>query len=437
MQMNPEKKAPAALLEDQPAFEQSLTAILEDEPAQSFALLLIGMDRFKEINEMLDTAVRSQILKLVGQRLQSALRAQDRAFHLPGEEFAVLLQPVPLAEDVRILADRLTDLLQKAYLVRGQIIDVSASIGIVLGPNSATDYQTVLKRAGIALRDAKLSGSGAARVFEAAMEDRLVARHALTLDLRKALLLRQLEVHYQPQLEITSQKLSGFEALIRWRHPELGLVSPGEFIPLAEEIGLIGMIGDWVLRTACLEAAHLPADVVVAVNASPLQFKNASFVASIERALSDAALPPERLEIEITEGVLIQNGTAIISMLNDIRSLGVRLAMDDFGTGYSSLGQLAKLPFNTIKIDRSLVGGSAKQRAIVRAIATLGDGLGMSTLAEGIETEEELASVRSDGCLSVQGYLFGKAGPAHELDAVLARLFHQSSSTPALQGTSS
>jgi EAL domain-containing protein (putative c-di-GMP-specific phosphodiesterase class I) len=229
-------------------------------------------------------------------------------------------------------------------------------------------------------------------------------------------------VHYQPQVSLPEGRLIGFEALVRWKHPERGWISPVEFIPLAEQIGMIGMIGEWVLRTACRQAALLPPSVVMAVNASPLQLKNGSLLDAVTRALSKADLPAARLEMEITEGVLLDDSPAVRSTLDKLHAMGVLLAIDDFGTGYSSLGQLAKLPVDRIKIDRSLVGTGAKNRAIIRAIAMLGTGLGMSTLIEGIETEEERENAAADGCTCAQGWLFGKAVPPDQLAAVVERL---------------
>ncbi len=407
-------------------FERSLALLLARETPSSIAVLVISLDHIKTLSETLGHAIADDLLELAGQRLQSALRKSDTLSRLPDNEFAIVLNPVHSAIEARTTADRLMDLLQRAYLVRGRVVNTSANIGIKIATKSGTDSETLLTRAGMALQCAKSFGPGAVRLFETIMEDKIVARHELVLDLHRALLLHEFEVHYQPQVDIGIQHLTGFEALLRWRHPELGWISPAQFIPIAEETGLIEMIGEWVLRTACQEAARLPPGIVVAVNASPIQIRNTSFATSVARALSVACVPANRLEIEITEGVLMQESPSVLATLNELHSMGVRLAMDDFGTGYSSLGQLARLPFDTSKIDRSLtidrpaITENMKQRAIVRAIAMLGKGLGMCTLIEGIETVSQLMNAYSDGCISAQGYLFGKAVSAAKLDEVIA-----------------
>ncbi len=386
-----------------------------------FAVLRIGMDDFRLVNETLGHAIGDEVLELAEKRLQAAVREHEIVVRLPGDEFAVLLHSVESILRAGAAADRLNDLLQRVYLVQGEVVNVTACLGVTLAPEDGTHAEILLQRAGAALQCAKAAGLGMVQFFEPAMEENRKKRHSLSLDLRKALLLHQFEVHYQPQVDVQSQCLTGFEALLRWRHPDLGWISPAEFIPLAEETGLMGMIGDWVLRKACDQAAMLPDNLVMAINASPVQFKNGTFAQSVETALHRAGISGERIEVEITEGLLLKNEAVVVSALNNLHRLDVRLAMDDFGTGYSSLGQLAKLPFDKIKIDRSLVGGTAKERAIVRAIATLGEGIGMATLAEGIETHIQLEHAEADGCSEAQGFLFGKAVPASELQDLVNR----------------
>jgi diguanylate cyclase (GGDEF)-like protein len=402
--------------------ELALVRSIAGSTEQGFAIFLIGLERVRALSDILGYSFGEEVLDLGAQRIASTLREKDTIVRLSNDEFVILLHSGPSVQESGIVAQRLIDLLQRPYTVRGQIANVSASIGVVLGPQSGLHAELLLNRAGIALRCAKAAGSGTFQFFDVVMEERIKARHALTADLRKALLLDQLEVHYQPQISMKTRQVIGLEALLRWRHPTLGMISPADFIPIAEEIGLIKTIGEWVLRTACRQAAMLPNGTVMAVNASPTQLKDATFLDSVEHALASAGLPPSRLEIEITEGFLLEHTSTVLRTLHDLHARGVRLAIDDFGTGYSSFGQLAKLPFDTIKIDRSLVGASVQQRAIVRSIVALGDGLGMSVLAEGLETEEEYNNARSAGCLSGQGYLIGRAAPPNQLKELLARL---------------
>jgi EAL domain-containing protein (putative c-di-GMP-specific phosphodiesterase class I) len=356
---------------------------------------------------MLSQGFVDAVLGMGLQRIQSALRGTDRCIGEAADEVTVFLDQACSAEEVRGIAGRLVDLLQRAFVVDGQIMYLSVRIGVAQDPRQRTIAEVLLNHAGVALHHARLSDPGTISFYDSGMEERMMAQHSLAGALRKALLLRQLEVHYQPQVSLPEGRLIGFEALVRWKHPERGWISPVEFIPLAEQIGMIGMIGEWVLRTACRQAALLPPSVVMAVNASPLQLKNGSLLDAVTRALSKADLPAARLEMEITEGVLLDDSPAVRSTLDKLHAMGVLLAIDDFGTGYSSLGQLAKLPVDRIKIDRSLVGTGAKNRAIIRAIAMLGTGLGMSTLI---------------GCTCAQGWLFGKAVPPDQLAAVVERL---------------
>ena len=386
-----------------------------------FAVLRVGMDDFRLVNETMGHAIGDEVLELAEKRLQAAVREHEIVIRLPGDEFVVLLYAVESVMRAGAAADRLNDLLQRVYLVDGEVVNVTACMGLALAPEDGAHAEQLLQRAGAALQCAKNAGIGLVQFFEPAMEENRKKRHSLSLDLRKALLLQQFEMHYQPQVDMQTQTLTGFEALLRWRHPDLGWISPMEFIPIAEEIGLMGMIGDWVLRTACDQAAELPDHLVIAINASPVQFKSGLFAQAVEAALVRAGIHGSRIEIEITEGLLLKNEATVVAALHDLHRMGVRLAMDDFGTGYSSLGQLAKLPFDKIKIDRSLVGGTAKERAIVRAIATLGEGIGMATVAEGIETPTQLAHAEADGCNAAQGYFFGRPAPARDLPSLLER----------------
>ena len=412
--------------------EHALAQLIADGSEQEFAVFLIGMERSRALSDVLGYSFGEEVVSLGGERIESTLREQDSVVRLSNDEFVILLKSGPSAVESGIVAKRLIDLLQHSYDIRGQVVNVSACIGIVLGPQNGLHAELLLNRAGIALRAAKAAGPGTFQFFEAAMEERINARHALTADLRKALLLDQFEVHYQPQVSMKSGQVIGLEALLRWRHPTLGMIPPAEFIPIAEEIGLIKTIGEWVLRTACRQAALFPTETVVAVNASPIQLNGGSFLDDVDRALAGAGLPANRLEIEITEGILLEHTSTVLRTLHALHARGVRLAIDDFGTGYSSLGQLAKLPFDSIKIDRSLVGASAQQRAIVRSIVALGEGLGMSVLAEGLETEEEYDNARSAGCIAGQGYLFGKAMPSNQVQDLFRQLScsHPASDSP-------
>lgn len=411
------------------AFENAVTEALAQKPEESIAILLLDLDRFKAVNDTLGHAAGDAVLRLAAERLKAAVRKADMVARLGGDEFAVLVSPCPSAEEPTSIANRILDLVQRTYFIEGQLVNVGTSIGIARSPNDGTQCADLLRSADLALYHSKTSGRATFHFFEAHMEQRAQARRTNELELRRALALRQLEVFYQPQVDTTVGRLVGFEALLRWRHPERGLVPPGEFLPIAEEIGVIVPIGDWVLRTACREAMNWPDDVVVAVNASPLQFDTGNFAESVRRALKHTGLPGKRLEIEITEGIMLRNDDTVLKTLQELRSMHVRIAMDDFGTGYASLSQLARFPFDKIKIDRSLAGfegNNPKQRAIVRAITSLGKSLGVCTLAEGVENADQVERLQLDGCASVQGYFFGRPVPTSELNQVISRLYPSS-----------
>jgi predicted signal transduction protein with EAL and GGDEF domain len=352
------------------------------------------------------------------------LRPSDSLARLGGDEFAVFQIAANQPVIATAVANRIIEELAVPFDLDGHQAVIGACIGISIAPNDGCDADDLLKKADMALYRAKEEGRGTYRFFEPEMDARMQRRRALEFDLRRALALRQFEVHYQPLVNLESDQVSGFEALVRWRHPERGMVQPNDFIPLAEETGLIGPIGNWVLNQACSDAMKWPDHIRVSVNLSPVQF-NKTLVLDVISALSKSGLAAKRLELEITETVLIQETETTITMLNQLRDLGVRIVMDDFGTGYSSLGYLRKFPFDKIKIDRSFINDmdeKANSIAIVRAVAGLGATLGIATTAEGVETIEQLRQLRLEGCTEAQGYLISKPRPVGEL----AELFDRS-----------
>ncbi|NGM36654.1 EAL domain-containing protein [Methylobacterium sp. DB0501] len=391
--------------------------------AEGCAVLLVDLDRFKPVNDTLGHPVGDALLQKVADRLRAMVRAGDAVARIGGDEFVVLQAGVSGPDEAQALARRVVDLVGRTYMIEGQLLSIGASVGVALAPADGQDADRLLKNADLALYRAKLDGRNTFRFFEPAMDARMQARRRLELDMRQALARREFQLHYQPQLNLADERLVGCEALIRWRHPERGLVSPLDFIPLAEEIGLIVPIGEWVIRQACRDAASWPQPLSVAVNVSPAQFKSDRLVETIVSALANAGLPAARLEIEITEGVLLQDNEKTLHTLHRLRDLGVRVSMDDFGTGYSSLSYLRAFPFDKIKIDRSFVtdmGTKADGEAIIRAIAGLGRSLGMTTVAEGVETAEQLRRIRAEGCTDVQGYLISKPLAADDLLRLLS-----------------
>ena len=401
------------------------------------AVLLVDLDRFKAVNDTLGHPVGDALLRLVAKRLRSVLRSSDAVARLGGDEFALLVSPMPEPVNLAQLAKRIVDVLGRPYLIDGHLVNIGASIGVARAPRDGREHSQLQRNADLALYHAKEAGRSTWSFFEPHMDARALARRSLEIDLRKALALREFELHYQPQVDLETDSIVGFEALLRWRHPERGLVSPADFIPLAEEIGLIVPLGEWVLREACQQAARWPKEVSVAVNVSPHQFADpARLVSLVAKSLASSGLPGKRLEIEITESVLLRSEQTVLEALHRLRAMDVRVAMDDFGTGYSSLSQLHSFPFDKIKIDRSFVKDRddvAGQNAIVRAITALGVSLGMATIAEGVETSDQLARIRAEGCTSVQGYLFSRPVPVEEVAHLISEFASRrsaSSKTP-------
>jgi diguanylate cyclase (GGDEF)-like protein len=389
---------------------------------RTVAVLCLDLDRFKEVNDTLGHPIGDLLLKAVAGRLLDNLREVDTAARLGGDEFAIALAGLDEPTGADALARRLLAALAEPYHVDGHEVVVGASIGIAIWPVDGDDPERLLKCADLALYRAKTDGRGTFHFFEKGMDARLQARRALEQDLRRALAEGAFEIHYQPFIDLGSEEPTGFEALLRWNHPERGQVSPADFIPLAEETGLIIPLGEWVLRRACAEAATWPAPLKVAVNLSPAQFRHPELIRVILSALQDSGLDPGRLELEITESVLMQDSEATLATLRQLRELGVRISMDDFGTGYSSLSCLPSFPFDKIKIDQSFVRSLERcpdSAAIVRAVIHLGRSLGMATTAEGVETSDQLAYLQREGCQEVQGFYFSPAVPVGDLAPML------------------
>jgi diguanylate cyclase (GGDEF)-like protein len=386
------------------------------------ALLCLDLDRFKSVNDMLGHAAGDTVLRMVAQRLLGCVRDGDLVVRFGGDEFCIVQEHPHQPAEASALAHRLIEALSAPYDIDGQLVVIGTSVGVALSSDADSSTDELHKCADLALYRAKSEGRGTFRFFEHAMDEAMQARRSLEMDLRRALGEQQLEVHYQPLVQIGG--IAGFEALLRWRHPDRGLVSPGVFIPVAEEIGLIGPIGAWVITRACTDAAAWPGAIRVAVNLSPAQFLNRSLARDVAEALAVSGLSPKRLELEITESVLLQDDVAVFETLHALRALGVRIAMDDFGTGYSSLSYLRRFPFDKIKIDQSFVKGMQDNpdcRTIVRAVIGLGKALGMAVNAEGVETAEQLTTLRAEGCGEIQGYLFSKPRPVADVAGLLTR----------------
>jgi diguanylate cyclase (GGDEF)-like protein len=391
-------------------------------PGEQLAVLYIDIDEFKSVNDTLGHLIGDELLKSVAVTLGRCVGATDFVARLGGDEFAVVQTAVKTADEVSDLVTRVLDAIREPYECLGHQVTTDASIGIALAPQHGADLDQILKNADMAMYAAKSAGRRTYRFFEPEMDTQVKARRILEMDLRQAISDGALEVHYQPCISLRNNKITGCEALLRWRHAERGMISPAEFIPIAEETGLINQLGEWVLTTACAEAATWPDDIKLAVNVSPVQFKSGTLALKVVAALAASGLAANRLELEITEAVLIRDDEAALAILHQLRAIGVRIALDDFGTGYSSLSYLQRFPFDKIKIDRCFVNDISEpdgSSCIVQAVVNIAAARHMTTTAEGVETQQQRDLLRALGCAEMQGYLFSPAKPA----AAIRQLF--------------
>ena len=403
-------------------FHERLKQELEHiAPGQQLAVLYIDIDEFKSVNDSLGHMIGDELLKSVAMRLNQCIDGSDFVARLGGDEFAIVQTAVKDPAEVVDLVTRAYDAIRAPYDCLGHQVTSDASIGIALAPQNGADLDQILKNADLAMYAAKSAGRRTWRFFEPAMDAHVRARRMLETDLRRAIADRALEVYYQPCVSLLDNGITGCEALLRWRHPERGMVSPAEFIPIAEETGLINELGEWVLATACAEATTWPDDMKLAVNVSPVQFRSDTLALKIVAALAASGLPASRLELEITEAVLISDDDAALEILHQLRAIGVRIALDDFGTGYSSLSYLQRFPFDKIKIDRCFVNDIAEPggSSIVQAVVNIAAARHMTTTAEGVETQRQQQLLRALGCTEMQGFLFSAPKPAAETRRLL------------------
>ncbi|WP_084162127.1 sensor domain-containing protein [Paraburkholderia bannensis] len=404
-------------------FQERLSELAANASAERpFALLFLDLDRFKSVNDTLGHHVGDELLKAVARRLSGTVRASDQLARLSGDEFAILQVPFRSVDDAAELAQRCIDTLSAPFEIASNEISVGASVGIVIHARAGIDAGTVLQRADLALYAAKRDGRNCFRLYESGMNNPIRLRNELEDDLRRALRANQLELHYQPIVEAHSGITTACEALLRWRHPKRGPISPAEFIPVAEERGLMPELGAWVLEKACRDAALWPAHIRLSVNVSPAQLVHADFTHILAKALKNAALPAHRLEVEITETVLLESSGTSSRILNEIRAMGVGVAMDDFGKGYSSLGLLQSVPFTRVKIDRGFVNGlgnNPKSAAIIHAITELCRSLDLPITAEGVETGDQRQALLDERCHELQGFFFARPTPVMALKRYL------------------
>ena len=385
-------------------------------------MLCLDLDHFKYVNDTLGHPMGDALLKIVGQRLTACLRGMDTAARLGGDEFAVIVPELPSPEFASQLAWRILEAIAQPVDIDGQQVLTAASVGIVISTPDERDPDTLIKNADLALYRAKSDGRNTFRYFEPEMDAKAQARRSMEMDLRMAVIRNEIELHYQPIVNALTNEITAFEALVRWTHPTRGAVTPLEFISLAEETGLIKQLGEWILRRACSVAAGWPESVSIAVNLSPAQFRDRKLADVVLAILEETGLSPHRLELEITESLLLRDTDANLATLRQLKDAGISISMDDFGTGYSSLGNLRSFPFDKIKIDKSFINdlaGNPDSAAIVRSVISLGRSLGMGTIAEGVETREQLSRLRIEGCTEIQGYFFSKPRPAADVAKML------------------
>ncbi|MBD8213311.1 putative bifunctional diguanylate cyclase/phosphodiesterase [Erwinia persicina] len=385
---------------------------------EKLALLLLDLDRFKTINDTYGHQAGDELIVEVAHRLNGLVRHRDTVGRLGGDEFVIIQQDITTSRETHLLCQRIIDALNRPFTLLGNETWIGVSIGVVLAPDDATERMEMLRKADIALYEAKNQGRGQYRIFEHVMDESLKTRQQIGADLRLALQTRRdLSVHYQPLVEISGQRIVGFEALVRWQHPVQGMISPTEFIPIAEEMGIIAPLGEWVLREACQTARQWP-DLTLAVNVSPLQFRAPGFVERIKAIVSKEQVSPSRIELEITEGVLIDDEKRAKGIIDDLRAAGFRIALDDFGTGYSSLNYLSHFSVDKIKIDRSFtqsLGMSGNAAAVIESVVRLGHAMGLTVTAEGVENRGQMKALARAGCNHLQGYLFSEAVPREQI----------------------